>query len=299
MDLKNIDYKTKENAMLFWLNGKVSLFQDDETNLKILEVAQATIKNKNYKPHESYENEVLALYKYEPSQVLQMIKDNNYPEGFKENIINEYYKGTESTEKPYIVVEESKELKSFEFDVFHGFPEVKQVKNVEVKNVEVKNVEVKNVEEKNVEEKNVEEKNVEEKNVETRSITKPENNSLKGFPVALNDEPEQIQANELKTVTKPPEAYLKANEHNSFNIESYLEDYLNGSNEVYLLKKEKEQIKNDLKDLKLDKRQPNRKVGLDKIKDIIKDNNLPFEINNGRATIDGKQQSVWILKRIS
>lgn len=276
MDLKNIDYKTKENAMLFWLNGKVSLFQDDETNLKILEVAQAIIKNKNYKPHESYENEVLALYKYEPSQVLQMIKDNNYPEGFKENIINEYYKGTESTEKPYIVVEESKELKSFEFDVFHGFPEVKQVKNVDV------------------------EKNVEQvKSVETRSITEPENNSLKGFPVALNDEPEQIQANELKTVTKPPEADLKANEHNSFNIESYLEGYLNGSNEVYLLKKEKEQIKNDLKALKLDKRQPNRKVGLDKIKDIIKDNNLPFEINNGRATIDGKQQSVWILKRIS
>lgn len=97
-----------------------------------------------------------------------------------------------------------------------------------------------------------------------------------------------------------PKAVIQVIEYTDlFNVESYLEGYLKGSNEVQLIKKQQEQIKNDLTALKLDKKHPNNVFGLKRIKDYFKDNHLQFEINRDRATIDGKQQSVWILKRIS
>lgn len=83
------------------------------------------------------------------------------------------------------------------------------------------------------------------------------------------------------------------------NIEDYFNNILNGSNVAIILNPQKEQIKNDLKALKLDRKNPNNPVGLKKIKDLFKEKNLPFDIDNGRATINGKQESVWILKRVS
>lgn len=96
-----------------------------------------------------------------------------------------------------------------------------------------------------------------------------------------------------------PKAVIKVIEYtNLFDIEGYLEGYLKGFNEVQLIKKQQEQIKNDLTALKLDKKHPNNVFGLKRIKDYFKDNHIQFEISRDRATIDGKQQSVWILKRV-
>ena len=57
---------------------------------------------------------------------------------------------------------------------------------------------------------------------------------------------------------------------------------LNGSNKVQLLKQQ-DKIKEDLKILKLDKKNPNNPVGLKQIKDYIEDNNLPYNIVSKRA----------------
>ncbi|MGG0655538.1 DEAD/DEAH box helicase family protein [Rummeliibacillus pycnus] len=96
-----------------------------------------------------------------------------------------------------------------------------------------------------------------------------------------------------------PKAIITVIEYSDlFNVENYFNNLLNGSNEIAILKNQKEQIKNDLKALKLDKKHPNNPVGLDRIKDFFKDNHLPFKINNARPTINGEQQSAWILERL-
>lgn len=82
------------------------------------------------------------------------------------------------------------------------------------------------------------------------------------------------------------------------NVEDYFNNFLKCSKETIIEKEQQKQIKEKLKALKLDRKNPNAVVGLKRIKKYFKENNMPFEIDNGRATIDGKQESVWILKRI-
>ncbi|MGE7772300.1 DEAD/DEAH box helicase family protein [Viridibacillus arvi] len=96
-----------------------------------------------------------------------------------------------------------------------------------------------------------------------------------------------------------PKAVIRIVEYTDlFDTKIYLEGWLNGSNKVKLKKDEKEQIKNDLKVLRLDKKNPNNPVGLDRIKNHLTDKNLPYSIERARSTIEFQQQNVWILKKL-
>lgn len=123
-------------------------------------------------------------------------------------------------------------------------------------------------------------------------------NTKYNFFKKVYDSKDNIQLVVQKSKKMYPQANIQVIDYTDlFDVEGYFNGLLNGSNIVNLPKEKKERIKNDLKVLRLDKRQPNRKVGLDKIKDLFKEKNLPFEINNGRPYINGVQQSAWILKR--
>lgn len=196
----------ERDAITFTYRGKELLFKNnDEANLYTLELAKKFIVKTNDKPDKDIPIEALALYKYEPSEVLQMIKDNNYPEDLK--LVTTAPEATEKDNKIIVTTEVNKnnepdkhEINKFEVKVIHGFPKV------ETRSLP------------------------EESNTTIEVMEEPEFKFIQGFPVALNNEHGQIQANELKTNTKQPEAvkndskYYLSDEFEEKDFQSWTND---------------------------------------------------------------------------
>ena len=89
---------------------------------------------------------------------------------------------------------------------------------------------------------------------------------------------------------------------NLYDVQSVIEEeYLLGMDSVDLLPDEIEKFKEQLKALKLDKKNPNRKVGKKRLNDYLLENNIPYVITNGKPYIDPvtkKRESTWIIMRL-
>ena len=89
---------------------------------------------------------------------------------------------------------------------------------------------------------------------------------------------------------------------NLYDVQSVIEEeYLLGMDSVDLLPDEIEKYKEQLKALKLDKKNPNRKVGKKRLNDYLLENNIPYLITNGKPYIDPvtkKRESTWIIMRL-
>lgn len=87
---------------------------------------------------------------------------------------------------------------------------------------------------------------------------------------------------------------------NLYDLESLLESYLEGAEEVTLLPSDIEILKVELIELHLDKSHPYRKVGKNKLNDYLAQNYMPYIIENGKPYPNPetkKRESTWIIKR--
>lgn len=82
-----------------------------------------------------------------------------------------------------------------------------------------------------------------------------------------------------------------------YDLESLLEDFLGFDDEVMLYNSQIKDLKDELSALKLDKKNPNRKIGLKRLNDYLKDKSMPYIVETTRKTINGEKETVWIIKR--
>lgn len=85
-----------------------------------------------------------------------------------------------------------------------------------------------------------------------------------------------------------------------YDLESLLESYLEGAEEVTLLPADIEILKVELIELHLDKSHPYRKVGKKRLNDYLVENYMPYTVENGKPYINPetkKRESTWIIKR--